>query len=514
MPAPFTLRGVPHFLRPGLGCAALLTALAGCGDSNSEPVNSAPVAVVHAVDSAVRGDTVGLDGTSSHDADGDSLTYAWTLVSAPVGSSASILPADGVSPAFIADLVGTYEVSLVVDDGRESSATEGATVVVSVPAPAVSITAPTDLMVVTSSPVVVTGQVDDPGALVTVNGVSATVDPLSGAYSASVPLQPGNNIITAAAVNVTGIGTAAIAVILNTADAPVVIISSPASQFLAGSTYLVGQTPHREHVVVKGVIRVFTTEAVNVPAVTVDGLPAAVGDTSFNGCPAALPQRCFKFTLNDSLTAGRHTIVVAGTDVLGGVDTTRVSGATDAAYRPTDAEWTDENKKLNPVPWSGPTPIHPAAVQTDTLHPRQNNRAHEVDGCSVPVPELDGTWRNDPMHAATQNVSSTEFGSGSRPPADHFIHGKGPARALPCNKHDVCYQTVGSSRSTCDSNFYGDMRAVCAKAYPTISQPALHPVYTSEQKSCYTWAKRYYDGVSTSEGQKKFDLRQTQYAWP
>jgi hypothetical protein len=166
------------------------------------------------------------------------------------------------------------------------------------------------------------------------------------------------------------------------------------------------------------------------------------------------------------------------------------------------------------VPWSGPTPIHQAAIQTDTLHPRQNNRAHEVDGCSVPVPELDGTWRNDPMHAATQKVTSTEFGSGSRPPTDHFIHGKGPARALPCNKHDVCYQTVGSSRSTCDSNFYGDMRAVCAKAYPTISQPALHPVYTSEQKSCYTWAKRYYDGVSTSEGQKKFDLRQTQYAWP
>jgi hypothetical protein len=238
-----------------------------------------------------------------------------------------------------------------------------------------------------------------------------------------------------------------------------------------------------------------------------------VGDTSFGGCPAGLPQRCFKFSLNLALDRGRYDLMVIGTDVLGGADTARVSGASDVAFRPTDAEWQTENRKISPTPWSGPTPRRAALTQTDTLHPLQNNRAHEVDGCSVPVPELDGTWRNNPMHAATQNVASTEFGAGSRPPTEQFLHGRGPARALPCNTHDVCYQTVGSSRATCDTNFYNAMRAVCARAYPTISQPALHPIYTAEQSSCYGWAKRYYDGVHTS-GQSKFDERQTQFTWP
>lgn len=503
---------VLRLLLPALAGAALLQSVAACGDSTAGSANTAPVAVVSPVIGAVRGDTVVLDGTSSHDADGDSLTFTWSLVSAPAGSGAAISPVDGVSPAFVADRVGDYVVSLVVHDGHESSAPQGTAITVLVPAPAVTISTPTDLAVVTASPVTVTGEVDDPAATVTVNGVPGIVDPISGAYSASVPLQPGNNVITTEAVNPTGVGTAAIAVILNTADAPVVIVTSPADNFLVGKAYLVGVVPTPEMVPVRGVIRVFTTEAGNVPSVTVSGVAATVGDTSFSGCPAGLPKRCYKYSVTMALGRGRHTLQVIGTDVLSGADTASVTGASDVAYRPTGTEWSQENEKVTPVAWSGPTPRDSALTQTRTVNPRQNNRAHEVDGCSVPVPELDGTWRNDPMHAATQNVASTEFGAGSRPPTEFFIHGKKPARALPCNTHDVCYQTIGANRATCDTRFYDDMRAVCRKAYPTIEQPNLHPIYTAEQNQCYKWAQRYYDAVHT-RGQPKFDKRQAQFAW-
>jgi hypothetical protein len=70
-----------------------------------------------------------------------------------------------------------------------------------------------------------------------------------------------------------------------------------------------------------------------------------------------------------------------------------------------------------------------------------------------------------------------------------------------------------SNKDTCDNNFYADMRSVCTKSYPTISPPALHPVYSQEQSSCYGCAKKYYDGVHVA-GQGKFDDRQKQYAWP
>lgn len=496
--------------------AGLCTLVAGlaCGDSSPGPGNTRPVAVVAPVPGAFRGDTVIMDGTGSYDADGDSLGFAWTLVSAPAGSAAQLSPADGVSPAFVADRTGEYVVSLVVSDRRTASDPAGTTISVEVPAPAIMLTTPQDQDIVTASPVTVSGVVDDPAAAVAVNGAPVDVDAGTGSFSAEVPLAAGSNLVRVVAENPSGVDTAAVTVILNTADAPVVHVTQPKDGIVVGRAYLVGSTPQPEAVAVRGTIQVFTTEAANVPTLTVDGVPATLADTSFKGCPTSAPKRCFKFSATVSLGLGVHPLSVAGTDVLGGTDTARVTVVADVAWRPTDAEWTDENKKVGAIGWSGPTPRLAALTQTNPANPRQNNRAHEVDGCSVPVPELDGTWRNDPMHAATQNTASTEFGSGTRPPGDYFVHGQGPSRNLPCNAHDVCYQTVGSSKATCDTRFYNAMRAVCAAAYPTIDQPVLHPVYVAEQSSCYNWAKRYYDGVRTSAGQGKFDKRQAQFAYP
>jgi predicted secreted protein len=58
-----------------------------------------------------------LDGSGSYDTDGDAISYAWSLTSAPDGSGASLYAADGVQASLVPDLPGTYDVHLVVSDG-------------------------------------------------------------------------------------------------------------------------------------------------------------------------------------------------------------------------------------------------------------------------------------------------------------------------------------------------------------------------------------------------------------
>ncbi len=84
--------------------------------------NSAPVAAAGADQSVLVGDTVTLDGSGSYDADGDGLTYAWSLASVPAGSTATLSNATTVNPAFVADLPGTYVAQLIVNDGMVGSA--------------------------------------------------------------------------------------------------------------------------------------------------------------------------------------------------------------------------------------------------------------------------------------------------------------------------------------------------------------------------------------------------------
>src|SRR4030095_784098 len=61
------------------------------------------------------------DGSGSSDPDGDALTFAWTLTSAPTGSGATLMNINGASATLTPDLPGTYVVSLVVSDSLASS---------------------------------------------------------------------------------------------------------------------------------------------------------------------------------------------------------------------------------------------------------------------------------------------------------------------------------------------------------------------------------------------------------
>ncbi len=80
-------------------------------------VDSAPVADAGADRTVSPGDLVQLEGGSSFDVDGDALGFSWSLIAAPDGSTAALSASTAVTPTFVADLPGTYEAELVVDDG-------------------------------------------------------------------------------------------------------------------------------------------------------------------------------------------------------------------------------------------------------------------------------------------------------------------------------------------------------------------------------------------------------------
>jgi PKD domain len=91
-------------------------------------VNTAPpppVADAGPNQTVTVGATVHLDGSKSHDFNNKPLTYSWTLIQRPAGSTAVLTGATTVSPTFVADVATTtstvYIAQLVVNDGANSS---------------------------------------------------------------------------------------------------------------------------------------------------------------------------------------------------------------------------------------------------------------------------------------------------------------------------------------------------------------------------------------------------------
>jgi Big-like domain-containing protein/Calx-beta domain-containing protein/K319-like protein/uncharacterized protein DUF6055 len=84
--------------------------------------SSPPVANAGADQTSFVGQLVQLDGSGSTDIDGDPLTYVWSIVNAPEGSTAAIQNPDTVKPTFTPDVRGDYLIQLEVDDGTATSA--------------------------------------------------------------------------------------------------------------------------------------------------------------------------------------------------------------------------------------------------------------------------------------------------------------------------------------------------------------------------------------------------------
>ena len=100
------------------------------GDLTSDPdevvvtaatANAAPIADAGVDQSVATGTTVTLDGSGSFDPNGDGITYGWSFVSRPSGSTAPLSGATGVRPTFTADVAGSYVVRLVVSDAELES---------------------------------------------------------------------------------------------------------------------------------------------------------------------------------------------------------------------------------------------------------------------------------------------------------------------------------------------------------------------------------------------------------
>ena len=134
-------------------------------------------------------------------------------------------------------------------------------------------------------------------------------------------------------------------------------------------------------------------------------------------------------------------------------------------------------------------------------------RRHEIDGCS--------NSPDDPMRVANPfsllAQAPTAFGAsepGGVPP------GSPPGRNLPCNWHDVCYQTCRNTQDQCDRDLQTRAHSICNTAYPLpppypSSDPRFQE-YQDERDQCHGFADTYYN-VLSGVGGFFYRQRQGQY---
>jgi len=497
-------------------------------------------------------DTVLLDGSASSDPKGKTLSYFWSLETVSPNSAAALSNATAVNPNFVADRPGTYVVRLTVSNGHRKSTPDTVSVNVVVPPPKVTITAPANLSVVTTTTLAVTGTVDDSGAALTVNGASVANN--NGNYTANVVLQEGSNIVTVVGQNGTGTGSASVEVLLNTADNPVVTILSPQRTFIKGGAFQMTDVfPTSTPITVEGVIKVNTSVLFHPPTVAANDVAASISHHLFNTECGTLdlfpPFRCWSFSAAVPLGQGDNTVTAVGTDALKRSSTARVSGIVDycriGVYDP---------KHETP----GYFDVGVTAL-AGLNHEIQSNRCHEIDGCSAP--NVTQQCADDPMQCPTGafgtvvgkagfvspfaavvllampvparlNQAPTAFGHGAsptdgigNPPTEYFVHGDQSAYGLPCNRHDPCYQTCvpvnGVSDAdrqqawepawhACNNQQHREMLDVCARAYPATCpyrvivfgvdigpDPVVCPRYFEERATCTLFANVYLKGVES-----------------
>ncbi len=97
-----------------------------CPGSPSD--NTAPLANAGKDRTVSTGVAVVLDGSQSTDADGDELSYKWTLLRSRIGAGLSIVDNTSVNASFTPKVNGTYTIQLVVNDGTVDSQIDTVTI--------------------------------------------------------------------------------------------------------------------------------------------------------------------------------------------------------------------------------------------------------------------------------------------------------------------------------------------------------------------------------------------------
>lgn len=86
------------------------------GEASLSQTNQAPVASAGTNQTGEQSYDIILNGSASHDPDGDPLIYTWSFASKPNGSMATLSDTHAVKPTFSPDLPGNYILQLVVND--------------------------------------------------------------------------------------------------------------------------------------------------------------------------------------------------------------------------------------------------------------------------------------------------------------------------------------------------------------------------------------------------------------
>ena len=97
---------------------SLLVTVKKCDDENHKPIANAGEDENRLEMFAFN---IELNGEQSKDEDDDILTYTWSIISQPIGSTASISDSNYVTPFFDVDKKGIYIVQLIVNDGKIDS---------------------------------------------------------------------------------------------------------------------------------------------------------------------------------------------------------------------------------------------------------------------------------------------------------------------------------------------------------------------------------------------------------
>lgn len=125
---------------PNAGTWTLRLTVDGDDDQTSDPVdrtvtvlaipNLPPLAEAGPTQIVNIGILTTLDGTGSSDPEDDTLTYAWSIVSEPVGSSIALSDNTASQPTFTPTHIGDYVFGLVVNDGTNDSPSDEVTIIV------------------------------------------------------------------------------------------------------------------------------------------------------------------------------------------------------------------------------------------------------------------------------------------------------------------------------------------------------------------------------------------------
>ena len=99
----------------------VLFVLGGCNLINDLLGNTPPVANAGQAQSVQVGALVALNGTNSSDPQNLQLTYAWSFISTPPGSTVQLTKTSEIIAYFTPDVAGIYVVQLKVDNGKASA---------------------------------------------------------------------------------------------------------------------------------------------------------------------------------------------------------------------------------------------------------------------------------------------------------------------------------------------------------------------------------------------------------